>query len=84
MGLHAGALRSPEAASAIPAILFQRGHRATLEREDEDTRYFVIHGRGRPLHFRITKQTPPRFLIGVGRRGDEIIRVLAQHDLFLP
>ena len=50
--------------------------------ENEAARFFICEGGRRPLHFWITKRTPPRFCIGIGRRGREVVQILSKLGLF--
>jgi hypothetical protein len=82
MGLFAIAIRDRDAASEIPMILAQHGYVVTYDREDETARFFACADNGLPLSFWITKGSPPRFCIGVGRRGHEAVKILAAHGVF--
>jgi hypothetical protein len=81
MGLYAIPLREDAPAMVVPALL-ESGYAVVPQREDEAARYFMCVGGRRPLHFWITKRCPPRFCIGIGRQGTEVVRILSERGLF--
>ena len=82
MGLYAIPIRDQVDTADIPGVLERHGYVVTFDRETDAARFFICDGVRRPLHFWISKGSPQRFSIGVGKEGDEIVKLLSDHGVF--
>jgi len=81
MGLFAIPLRQ-DAIGRVVSALLESGYVVVPRQEDEVARYFICEGGRRPLPFWITKRCHPRFCIGVGKAGREVVQILSKRGLF--
>ena len=82
MGLYAIAIRDSTAASRIPAILKERGYDVQLKSENDSASVFAYPIKRGEMVFSISKGKPQRFSTGIGREGQELVRILGEHGVF--
>jgi hypothetical protein len=80
MGLYAIPLRQDAPAQVVPTLL-ESGYVVVPQQEDEAAQYFICEDGRRPLHFWITKRSPPCFCIGIGKRGTAVVSLLSERGL---
>jgi hypothetical protein len=82
MGLFAIAIRDAKVASEIPAILERHGYAVRLTNENDCAIFYDCPIKRGKLWFSISKGSPQRFSIGVGREGRAIVHILDKEGVF--